>query len=146
MCGFILCKINCRLLPRCFALRLISGAVAKRPFENMLKVPKHEHFFLAFFALSETHLVIWLRDWKKFDFFINWLLILMVFGFSPHSECAVNKNKIWSCAKIESWWWLLWDHELQCFFWKFLYRIPSTRKRFFTTYSVHIEYFLPHTQ
>jgi hypothetical protein len=61
---------------------------------HVINLKKHENFSLAFFALSEP---IWVGDeelGKKFDFFISWLLILIVFGFLPHAECAVNKNKI----------------------------------------------------
>jgi hypothetical protein len=63
-------------------------------FLAFLKVPKHENFSLAFFALSEPIWVGTKELVKKFDFFIRWLLILIVFGFLPHTECAVNKNKI----------------------------------------------------
>ncbi len=62
----------------------------------LLKEPKRENISLAFFALSEP---IWVCDVgtaKKSNFFINWPLISMVLGFLPHTECAVNKQKIWS--------------------------------------------------
>ncbi len=60
---------------------------------NALKVPKQGNFLLAFFALSEP---IWVGDLgteTKNPFFINRLLILMVFGFLTHTECAVKKKK-----------------------------------------------------
>ncbi len=38
---------------------------------------------------------------KKFDFFTSWLLILIVFGFLPHTDCAVNKNKIEDRPKLK---------------------------------------------
>jgi hypothetical protein len=57
-----------------------------------LKVPKRENFSLAFFTLSEP---IWVGDLgtaKKIFFFIALPMISMVFGFLPHTECAVNKK------------------------------------------------------
>ncbi len=63
-------------------------------FEISLKVPKHENFSIAFFALSEP---IWVCDVgtaKKSNFFIDLPLISMVLGFLPHTECAVNKKNI----------------------------------------------------
>jgi hypothetical protein len=51
-------------------------------------------FFARVFCTKWTHLGMWLRDWgKKIKFFISWPLILIVFGFLPHTECAVNKKK-----------------------------------------------------
>jgi hypothetical protein len=89
---------------------------------KFLKVPKHENFSLAFFALREP---IWVGDLgndPKKTFFFLWPMISMVFGFLPHTECAVNKNKVWSKAKIKSWWWLLLSPYvcLQCVFRKIL--------------------------
>ncbi len=60
----------------------------------MLKVPKHENFSIAFFALSEP---IWVCDVgtvKKIEFFYRLTRDLMVLGFWPHTECAVNKKNI----------------------------------------------------
>jgi hypothetical protein len=60
----------------------------------MLKVPKHENCLLSFFALCEP---IWVGDLgtdPKKIFFFHLTPDLMVFGFLPHTECAVNKNKI----------------------------------------------------
>ncbi len=71
-------------------------AITSRLLLAALKVPKHENFSLAFFALREP---IWANDLEtdpKNPFFIIWTLISNVFGFLPHTECAVNKNKIWS--------------------------------------------------
>jgi hypothetical protein len=58
-----------------------------------LKVPKRENFSLAFFTLNEP---IWVGDLgiaKKIHFFTTLPLISIVFGFLPHTECAVNKKK-----------------------------------------------------
>ncbi len=60
------------------------------------KVPKRENFSLAFFTLSEP---IWVGDLgiaKKIRFFITLPLISIVFGFLPHTECAVSKKKMFS--------------------------------------------------
>jgi hypothetical protein len=60
---------------------------------SSLKVPKRENFLLAFFALSGP---IWVGDLgtkKKKKFFSIWPLITIVFGFLPHTECAVNQKK-----------------------------------------------------
>ncbi len=57
-------------------------------------MPKRENFSLAFFALSEPIWVCDLGTGEKIDFFISWPLILIVFGFLPPTECAVNKTKI----------------------------------------------------
>ncbi len=119
-----------------------------------LKVPKRENFSLAFFALSEP---IWVCDWgsgKKIDFFIQWSLISKVYGFLPHTECAVNKKKILSKAKIKSWWWLSQSPYVcpQCVFlflqfWFFYDCLTILRRvTFFTAYSVDVGDFLPHTQ
>jgi hypothetical protein len=60
-----------------------------------------ENFSIAFFAQSEP---IWICDVgtaKKIDFFINRPLISMVFGFWPHTECAVNKKKFEAGSKFK---------------------------------------------
>jgi hypothetical protein len=65
-----------------------------------LKVPKRENFSLAFFTLSEP---IWVGDLgiaKKNRFFITLPLILMVFSFLPHTECAVNKKKCLATTRM----------------------------------------------
>ncbi len=54
------------------------------------KVPKRENFSLSFFALSEPIWVCDLGTGEKIEFFINWPLILMVFGFLPHTECGLR--------------------------------------------------------
>ncbi len=64
--------------------------------KNVFKVPKRENFSLAFFAQSEPTWVCDLRSGKKIEFFIKWPLFSMVFGFLPHTECAVSPKKIWS--------------------------------------------------
>jgi hypothetical protein len=56
-------------------------------------VPKRENFSLAFFALSEPIWVCDLGSWKKNRFFYQMSLISKVYGFLPHTECAVNKKK-----------------------------------------------------
>ncbi len=56
-----------------------------------LKVPKRENFSLAFCALSEPIWVCDLGTGPKNPFFIIWPLIPNVFGFLPHTECAVIK-------------------------------------------------------
>ncbi len=55
-----------------------------------LEVPKRENFSFAFFALSEPIWVCDLGSGKKIKFFIKRSLILKVYGFLPHTECAVN--------------------------------------------------------
>jgi len=60
----------------------------------ILKVPKCENFSLAFFALSEPIWVCDLGSGEKIDFFIKLSLISKVYGFLPHTECAVKKKKI----------------------------------------------------
>ena len=76
-----------------------------------LKVPKHENFSIAFFALSEP---IWGCDVgtaKKSNFFIDWPLILMVLGFLPHIECAVNKKKFEARPKLKVGGGCIWAHK-----------------------------------
>jgi hypothetical protein len=57
-------------------------------------VPKRENFSLAFFALSEPTWVCDLGSGEKIEFFIKWPLISKVYGFLPHTECAVSKKKL----------------------------------------------------
>ncbi len=59
----------------------------------ILKVPKRENFSLAFFAQREPTWVCNLGSGEKIKFFIKWPLFSMVFGFLPHTECAVNQKK-----------------------------------------------------
>jgi hypothetical protein len=56
-------------------------------------MPKRENISLAIFTLIEPNWVDGLGAGGKNRFLP---LILIVFGFSPHIECAVNKKKIWS--------------------------------------------------
>ncbi len=115
----------------------------------MLKVPKRENFLLAFFALSEP---IWVGDLekKKKIFFSIWPLISIVFGFLPHTECAVNKKKIQLGQNVKL---IVVALEPICVptmgFLKILqlwYFNEYIQISFFTAYSVDVGDFLPHTQ
>ncbi len=57
-------------------------------------MPKRENFSLAFFALSEPIWVCDLGTGGKNRIFYQLTPDLMVFGFLPHTECAVNQKKI----------------------------------------------------
>jgi hypothetical protein len=94
---------------------------------DCLKVPKRENFSLTFFALSEP---IWVCDWEtgeKVDFFYQLTPDFEGFGYLPHTECAVNENKIWSYAKIKCWRWLILSPYvcLQCVFEEFWFFYES---------------------
>ncbi len=86
-CGFFNHQENDRRRCRSIAPR-------SEPFLYLtLKVPKRENFSLAFFALSKPIWVCDLRSGEKNRFFIKWSLISKVYGFLPHTECAVNKKR-----------------------------------------------------
>jgi hypothetical protein len=53
-----------------------------------------EFFWVAFFALSEATCVCHLGSGEKNRIFIKWTLISKIYGFLPHTECAVNKKII----------------------------------------------------
>ena len=56
-------------------------------------MPKRENFSLEFFALSEPIWVCELGTGEKNRIFYRLTLDFGVFGFLPHTECAVNKKK-----------------------------------------------------
>ena len=56
-------------------------------------MPKRENFSLAFFALSEPIWACDLGTGEKNRIFYRLTLDFGVFGFLPHTECAVNKKK-----------------------------------------------------
>ncbi len=78
-------------------------------------------FFAHIFCTKRTHLGRGLGNKTKKNYFSIWPLISIVFGFLPHTECAVNKKKNFSLAKIKSWLLLHWSPcvYLQWVFWKF---------------------------
>ncbi len=53
-------------------------------------------FFARVFCTNQTHLGMWLGNLKNIKNLSVWPLISTVFGFLPHTECAVNKQKNFS--------------------------------------------------